>query len=221
MRIETHAHTKDSSSCGHIPARELVRLNIEAGVDALVITDHYSRSALAKYEGTSQEKLEQYLTGWRNAKEEGEKLGLTVIFGFELRIDAGPEDFLVYGATPAFLEQYPELYTLSLQEVCDLCEANNLLIVQAHPFREVCRPQDPRYLHGIEIYNGHPRHDSRNDLALEYAEQHSIPIRLSGSDTHQLPDVARGGIVTEWNITDSVQLAQLLRSGEFELLKQE
>ena len=82
MRIEIHAHTDESSSCGKIPAKELVRLNKEAGVDALTITDHYSTHAFNKITGSPREKAEYFLRGWRIAKEEG--IGIDVVSAGEL-----------------------------------------------------------------------------------------------------------------------------------------
>ena len=219
MRIEIHAHTDESSSCGKIPAKELVRLNKEAGVDALTITDHYSTHAFNKITGSPREKAEYFLRGWRIAKEEGEKLGIHVLFGMELRVDSGPEDFLIYGIDENFVYENLTLYNGTLQDAYQVCNDYGALLIQAHPFRESCRPQDPRYLHGMEVYNGHPRHDSQNHLALQYAQENGIWLRTSGSDIHQLPDIARGGILIDGEVTTSRELAEYLRQRKpFKLL---
>ena len=196
-----------------------MRLNKEAGVDALTITDHYSTHAFNKITGSPREKAEYFLRGWRIAKEEGEKLGIHVLFGMELRVDSGPEDFLIYGIDEDFVYENLTLYNGTLQDAYQVCNDYGALLIQAHPFRESCRPQDPRYLHGMEVYNGHPRHDSRNHLALQYAQENGIWLRTSGSDIHQLPDIARGGILIDGEVTTSRELAEYLRQRKpFKLL---
>ena len=218
MRIEIHAHTDESSSCGKIPAKELVRLNKEAGVGALTITDHYSTYALSKITGSPREKAEYFLRGWRIAREEGEKLGIHVLFGMELRIDGGPEDFLIYGIDEDFVYDNLTLYNATLKDAYQVCDDYGALLIQAHPFRESCRPQDPRYLHGMEVYNGHPRHENQNPLALQYAQENGIWLRTSGSDTHQLPDIARSGILIDGEVTTSRELADWLKTKPFTLI---
>lgn len=40
MKIELHMHTSEVSSCGKVPAAEMVRLYKEMGYDAITVTDH-------------------------------------------------------------------------------------------------------------------------------------------------------------------------------------
>ena len=75
----------------------------------------------------------------------------------------------------------------------------------------------PGIVEGIEIFNAHPGHDSRNDIARMWAEKYGYKIRTSGSDFHEISHGARGGIVTEFEIKDNVDLLKALR-GEFELI---
>ena len=70
----------------------------------------------------------------------------------------------------------------------------------------------------MEVYNGHPRHDSQNHLALQYAQENGIWLRTSGSDTHQLPDIARGGILIDGVVTTSRELADWLKTKPFTLI---
>ena len=39
--LDMHMHTKETSSCGEVPAAEGVRLYKEAGYQGVMITDHY------------------------------------------------------------------------------------------------------------------------------------------------------------------------------------
>ena len=63
---------------------------------------------------------------------------------------------------------------------------------QAHPFRNGTAVE-PDLLDGIEVQNGNPRHDSRNDLAEAYAATHGL-LAVGGSDAHRSEDIGRGGI---------------------------
>ena len=86
------------------------------------------------------------------------------------------------------------------------------MIYQAHPFRVGIFPENPEYLDGIEVYNGNPRHDSRNEKAAEYAKYYNLKM-LSGSDFHQTEDLARGGIVLSEAPKDSIEFTRLLAGG--------
>ena len=63
---------------------------------------------------------------------------------------------------------------------------------------------------GVEI--------SRNDEALEYGNS-TNKILTSGSDFHRLDDLARGGIITNIEIKDINKLVEILKSREYELIK--
>ena len=75
MKIDLHVHTSEVSSCGRVPAAEMARLYHKAGYDAIVITDHLI--AGKNQEMPMPERVSWYLSGYRAAKAEGEKLGLT------------------------------------------------------------------------------------------------------------------------------------------------
>ena len=71
----------------------------------------------------------------------------------------------------------------------------------------------PELLDGIEVFNGNPRHNSRNELALEYAEKNGL-LKLSGSDFHQRQDLARGGILVPEEISNPLQLVDSMKNGK-------
>ena len=77
--------------------------------------------------------------------------------------------------------------------------------------------QHPAYLDGAESYNGNPRHNNQNELAKEWSQKYHM-IQSSGSDFHELEDVAKGGIETSIPVTDTRALYQVLRSGNYKLL---
>lgn len=213
IKLETHAHTSEVSGCGKLPAADLVRRCALAGYRALVITDHLIHGWRA--EKSRAARVQDYLAGYRAAREAGEALGLAVLLGAEARIRTGSEDFLVYGLREELL---PELMAIT-DEAEDFAlysravRAMGLLLVQAHPFRRGLTRAPLALLDGVEVYNGNPRQENSNDLALEYARQGGAHmIHLSGSDAHQVPDVGRGGILVPDSILNSAALVEYLRA---------
>lgn len=94
-----HAHDCEVSPCAVIKAKELVDGYKEAGYDGIVITNHFDKGIMHLWGETTEEHYQTYLRGYELAKEEGERVGLRVILGMEIRLECGPEDYLVYGVT--------------------------------------------------------------------------------------------------------------------------
>jgi predicted metal-dependent phosphoesterase TrpH len=210
-KFDTHVHTAETSLCAQIGARDAVRLYKEAGYDGIVITDHYYQELFDNLGETTWEyKINRYLQGYRNAREEGNKLGLKVLLGIELRFTENPSDYLVFGITKEFLIENPELYKLGIKNFKRLIAKEDILIFQAHPYRMGMIVADPQDLHGVEVYNGNPRHNSRNDKAHQFAVDNGL-LMSSGSDFHQTEDLARGGIVFLNELQTSSELVHALR----------
>jgi len=211
---ETHLHTAEVSGCARAKAAEGVRLYAEAGYDGIVVTDHFIPEVMYR-EGVSWEQaLHDFLSGYRAAKEAGERLPagkrLTVLWGIELRFFSHGNDYLVYGVTEQFLLDNPDILKMGMQMFMPLARKNGLLIYQAHPFRNGMQIVSPALIDGIETYNGNLRHDSRNEFAAEWAKRYSR-LALSGSDFHEPGDEARGGIYTTEPVTDNASLLAALR----------
>ena len=219
--FDTHVHTSETSQCGKIDARTLVRLYKEAGYHGLVITDHYYRGFFQTLSAHNwKDKINEYLRGYFAALDEGKKIGIKILLGMEIRFDEHPNDYLVYGFDIDFLYKHKKLYTMSLKNFKNFIEGSPMLIYQAHPFRITVEPADPQYLHGVEVNNGNPRRDSHNDKVHAFAAKYGLKM-LSGSDFHRTEDLARGGIAIPNSPTTSVELVNLLSVEEnVKLLKQ-
>lgn len=211
FKIDTHVHTRETSPCGVITAREAVKRYKAAGYQGLIITDHYFDDYFITLKASTWEgKIDKYLRGYDNASEEGAKQGLSIFLGMEIRFTEGANDYLVYGATEQFLKENKELYKLGLKEFKKLVEKENILIIQAHPFRPGMRVSAPEDIHGVEVYNGNLRHNSKNDLALSFATENAL-LMTSGSDFHQLEDLARGGMVFDEELKSIQDFMESLR----------
>lgn len=219
MKIEMHAHTSETSPCGRVPARKMIKAYADAGYDAVLVTDHIHRDVFHDFKvAPGRPQIDRYLLGYRAAVDAGRIHRIKVFLGAEVNLAShGPEDFLLIGIQEDFLYTYPDLYRYTQKELFKLCEKNNILLYQAHPFRSYCRPADPRYLHGVEIFNGNPRHVNNNELALAFAQKHGL-LQTAGSDYHQVEDIS-SGIMLDQDVTDQIELAQILRNRSITTVK--
>ena len=156
MKIDVHVHTSEVSGCGQLPGAEMARLYKQAGYDAIVITDHLI--AGTHRDMTPEARAEWYVSGYRAAKAEGEKIGLTVLLGAELRFFGGNEDFLLYGLTPEDVQWIFE--KLDADTRLDgfyplVRQTGRMLLIQAHPFREPLRHAPTELLDGVGAWRVH------------------------------------------------------------------
>ncbi|MBE6903629.1 MAG: PHP domain-containing protein [Ruminococcaceae bacterium] len=217
MKIDMHVHTSQASLCACVDAKETVQMYKDAGYDGIVLTNHYNIYQFPFYENSPHKTAENFICAYENAKEEGDKIGLKVLLGCELSFTDSNNDYLLYGLDCDFIEFIADKLNVSFSEFLKY-KPENTLIYQAHPFRNHMKITPPQLLDGIESYNGNPRHDSRNEIAKEWAKKFSLKT-VSGSDFHQPEDIAIGGIVTEKLIKDNTDLIELLKSQEYELIK--
>lgn len=216
--IETHFHTSEVSTCAHVPAAEGIRRVKARGYQAVVVTDHYTPEFFAAHgQMTQQQQIEQYLSGYQAARAAGESVGLLVLPGMEIRFPENYNDYLVYGFEPEFLFQYPDLWQHDLTSFAAFCRHHDLLIYQAHPFRRKMTVVVTDLLDGIEGVNGNPRHDSKNDIAIQWAQRHNLPM-IGGSDFHQAGDEGASGLLLRDEITDIHGLKQQLKTGNYSIL---
>lgn len=214
---EIHCHTGDVSGCGEVPAEEIVEIYINKGYDSLVITDHINGDTHNRLliNRPWSEAVDLYLEGYEKAKE-ASKGRINIIMGLEVAFKGEYNDYLTYGITKEFLLGYPDMHLSNLEDYVKYAHENGAVVFQAHPFRNNMVIKSPDLLDGIEIYNAHPRHDSRNDIAEMWAKKYNLKISV-GSDFHKIGDEAGAGIITDVPVTDSKQLAGILMNGSFEI----
>jgi predicted metal-dependent phosphoesterase TrpH len=223
--FELHAHTSECDLAAHATAAELVRIYHAAGYSGMVITDHYFATFYkwfaAELEGkTHREIMARRLRGYYEARNEGEKLGFTVLPGAEVRFNKSPygiNDFLVYGCDEEFFLTAPRLNELTSLDELKAILPENACVVLAHPFRVKMTVMDPAPLFGIEAYNGLTE-PFRNAMAEDYARHFGKPV-TAGSDCHHPDHACKGGIVTDRVIRTPKDLTDVLRSGEYTLYR--
>ncbi|MDD4698969.1 MAG: PHP domain-containing protein [Oscillospiraceae bacterium] len=217
--FETHFHTPYTSSCGEIYPEESIPIYIENGYSGLVVTDHYYAGYFERLCNNSwREQADLFLLGYRKAKEFCEGKDFNVLLGLEIRFSDNCNDHLVYGMDEEFIYNNPRLDLLEFEKFALLCRENGFFLLQAHPFRDNCAPRNPEYLDGVEVYNGHPGHNSHNDKALNFAFKNNL-VMTAGSDLHDLRQLCRAGMYLKKHPSTSNELASILFDGKIEKLK--
>ncbi|MBR5552468.1 MAG: PHP domain-containing protein [Clostridia bacterium] len=221
-KFELHVHTRECDLYAVSHAADIVKLYHDAGYEGLVITDHYfeffSDWFADELVGLSARDIaKRRLKGYYEAKNEGEKLGFTVLAGAEVRFDGTINDYLVYGADEEFFLSCPVLNELKNLDELKSVLPSDALIVQAHPFRNKMTVCDPTPLFGIEVYNGGTE-PFRNEMAEIFAS-HYEKAMTSGSDFHSPAALGRGGIFCEKKIKTPKDLVDVLKSGDYRLIK--
>lgn len=219
-KYELHCHTGAVSRCAAIEPEKAVELYKEKGYDGMVVTDHYScQTFLDKHIFAPQKDNEFFLDGYRRAlATAGEDF--TVLLGMELRFYGNGNDYLVYGLTPEFLYEHGNIMALYPRRFYELCKENNMIFVQAHPFRPYIFRTNPKYLDGCEIYNAKNNASGINEKAEKWANENNMKIRVGGSDLHRESQSDNiSGIYTQEKIRTNDDLVRILRNGSYEIIK--
>lgn len=210
IMVETHCHTGDVSPCGQVDGEKIIADYAAKGYGMVMITDHYYQRIWDKNKPW-EENANFYLSGYRKCRKAGEKLGVNVLLGMEIQFNGdGPHDYLVYGPDEDFIRTHPYLNEMEPRAFQKLARERGYLTFCAHPYRKGAEPTEPPFCDGVEIYNGHPRHFSRNKLALEFADSYGL-MTSSGSDYHMLEDVGRGGIMVPELVDSMPKLVAYLK----------
>lgn len=219
-RYELHCHTGDVSRCATCPAEKAVEIYKSKGYDGMVITNHYSpQTFLDRHLFCPQKETDFYLSGYEKALAAAGD-DFTVLLGMELRFYGNGNDYLVFGMTPEFIREHGNLMTYYPRRFYNLCKQNNMIFLQAHPFRPYIFRTNPKYLDGCEIYNKKDGNKGINEKAEKWAEKHNMKIRTAGGDFHrEAHSDNASGIITKEKINSNDDLLRILRSGEFKIIK--
>ncbi len=217
---EMHFHTKNTSNCANVKAEDAVEEYINAGYDGIIVTDHLSPSTYMKYGRELlpwKKKVDFFLRGYKAAKKTAAGR-IDVLLGMELRFrtSEGDNDYLVYGINEEFLYNTPNLLEMNIRKFYEIAHEKGFLVFQAHPFRVGMKVTNPKFLDGIEIFNGNPRHNSSNDISEMWAKKYDLMV-TSGSDYHEYEDLGTGGIWFDKEIKDNKTLVEELLKKDYEI----
>lgn len=200
---ETHMHTAEGSACASASGREQADQYKSRGYDTIIVTDHFVNGNTAVDRSQPWDvQMDQYCSGYENAKARGDETGLNVLFGIEYSWNAA--DFLMYGIDKQWLKDNPDMLSISIQELCDRVHEAGGIVIQAHPFREADYIREikllPWHCDGVEVYNAGNRDVLFDRRADWYAEQYGF-VKTAGSDCHHIMENGRFfGVETEQEI---------------------
>ncbi len=213
-KTELHCHSRDASACSHESAEGIVEKYTAAGYTTICLTNHFSPASHDEDEWEAKvDKLyraHEILTAAAGKR-------LTILMGMELRFHQNSNDYLVFGFDRDYLMNHCDILKMGIGDYIKMARADGLLTIQAHPFRFGMTTVDPKRVDGIEVFNGHPGHNSNNDIAEAWAEKYGL-IKTSGTDHHDPHHLPVGGILTTAPITTVPQLIEILKNGNYSLI---
>jgi hypothetical protein len=194
---ETHLHTAHSSGCGVSEGYEYVRYYKERGYSGIIVTDHFYNGNTAIPRNLPwREWVKRFYQGYEEVREEGERQGLDVFFGWEETFDCC-DDYLVYGLDKAWLLEHPEAKSWTRDEQYLSVRAAGGCVVQAHPFRQHHYIRtvilSPECVDAVEAANAGNHEQSYDALAMRYAQRLGLPV-TAGSDIHEVRQFHEGAI---------------------------
>lgn len=220
---ETHMHTAPVSKCARFGVRENLDFYKKLGYAGVFITNHFldgniNISSDVPYE----ERLKFYFSDYEEGVRIGKEIGLSVFFGVEMSY--GGTDFLVYGLSPQWFLDHPEIKDMKKSHQLPYLMEHGALVIQAHPFREAGYIDHirlfPRCVHGVEIYNA-CRTDFENEMAKQYAENYGL-LPFAGSDNHIADEQRKlGGMRSETPIVDELDFVRRVLNGEMTVFQME
>ncbi len=216
-KTELHAHTSPVSTCSEVTPQEAVKIYKELGYTSIVIANHFYHKYMDKRAGTSEPEgiINYYLNDYREAKKEGEKIGLNVILASELRFEnENDNDYLLYGIDEKDLYDILPYLENRQKEFYENYMTESKLLFQAHPFRNGMVLVPPELVDGYEAYNFHPNHNSRPALAARYAKSVEKPF-IIGTDFHEHPHAGLTAIRTMSPLVNSHDVVNAIKENDF------
>ena len=213
-KYDLHVHTSPVSPCGDFSPEEVVKMYKDAGFTGIVIANHF-QPRLVDQKESLEEFVEYFLNDYREGKKYGDKFGIDVILGIEIRFPQNINDYLVYGVSEEDVYKAGQYIYTDYETFYSEFKNDKNLVIQAHPFRDGCTLQNPDILDGIEIFNMHPGHNPRVGFAARTAKEHPHLLRTGGTDFHHDGHQAMCAFCTEERLTDSFSLADAIKSRNY------
>ncbi|MCM1155113.1 MAG: PHP domain-containing protein [Roseburia sp.] len=220
---ETHLHTAEGSACARNTGREMARACKEYGYTGIFVTDHnWGGNTAVDRSLPWEEWVDTFAKGYEGAKEEGDRIGLDVFFGYEAGFDA--TEFLLYGIDKEWMLKNPAIRHADIEEQYRLVHQNGGMVIHAHPYREAgyipAIRLFPEWVDGVEGINAaHSNlrsmgHSNKifDERAVAYAGQHHLPL-TAGSDIHHTA-LLGGGMAFKRKLTSAADYIRAVLSEE-------
>jgi len=214
-KTELHCHSRDVSACSNESVEGIVEKYLAAGYTTVCLTNHFAPSG--DDEAHWVEKVEKLYYGYDKLVKAASGW-LNIVMGMELRFHQNSNDYLVFGFDKQYLLDRPGILKMGIGKYIGEARKNGLFTIQAHPCRYGMTTTQPDRLYAMDVFNGHPGHNSNNDIALHWADKYGL-IKTSGTDHHDRHHVPDGGIITDSPIHNAGELIAVLKSGNYELIR--
>ena len=225
---ETHLHTSQSSACAHNTGYEMAKAAHEYGYAGIIVTDHnWGGNTAVDRSLPWKEWVRRFAEGYLDAKRYADAHpDFDVFFGYEAGFHG--TEFLIYGISPEWMAENPEIRGDSMEEHLRRVRAAGGTVVHAHPFREEWYIPEIRLLpelvdgvEGINATHSNAKSTSHHDAscdrrAVAYANEHALPMS-AGSDIHST-DLFGGGVALRRRLQGIDDYCRMLRGHEDHLL---
>lgn len=212
FKTEFHAHTNPASSCSDFTPEEVVKRYADIGYDSIVICNHF-HSGMRNF-GEKETALKLYFDDIKKAVEAGEKYGINVITGCEIRFTENSNDYLLFGVDEEVITKAYDYIEKGLEEFSKWFRSEDRLLIQAHPFRNGMEGVDPELLDGIESFNMHPGHNSRVAFSAKHAAEHNFLV-TAGTDFHHENHQGMVAVLSKKELKTSADIVKLLKSRDY------
>ena len=191
------------------------------------MTDHFYNANCALSRSLPwKEWVNRFCRGYEEAKEEGDRRGLDVFFGWEETFDEC-DDYLIYGLDKEWLLNHPEVRNWTRGEQYRAVREAGGCVVQAHPFRQ--RYYIPKIIlsagcvDGVEAVNGGHEDLSFDALAYRYAQKIN-KTAIAGTDIHDAFEIYYGelfGVYSDKKLNSVADFVNIVLNNEVAGLKAE
>jgi len=184
MLIDMHAHTSGISHCCRTDAAGVLKAAIEAGIDGLILCNHYQCYKGYAGDVPPAEFAEKYIAEYYHTAKVAAEMGMRLYFGVEVTAHRhNNAHILVYGMEPEFVREHPEIYNYTLVEIYNIVHEKGGLVVQGHPYCSGGQVQDTNFLDGVEI-NCHPLYDDTHCEKMQQIAHEAGIFVTCGGDYH-------------------------------------
>jgi len=189
------------------------------GFSGIIVTDHFFNGNTSVPRHLPwKEWVKQFCRGYEDARNEGERQGFDVFFGWEETFD-GCDDYLIYGLDKEWLMEHPESRTWTRGEQYRAVKAAGGCVVQAHPFRQHSHIRrvilSTGCVDAVEAANTGNIEQSYDALAMRYAQKLGLPV-TAGTDIHDARYICNGwafGVFTQKRLKSIADFVDVVCNG--------
>lgn len=214
FKIDTHCHSNPASGCSEFKPEEVVQRYKAQNFDGIVLTNHFV--ACDRTQNNKEEYVKWWLEDYYKAVAEGEKLGIKVYLGMEIRFrNVNNNDYLVYGIDTEDVRCAADYLERDIETFYRDFKNDKNVIFQAHPCRNGIVPVSGDVVDGYEVFNMHPNHNQRVPEAKLLMNKKEGLLMCGGTDFHHPGHEGIIATCVKELPENSFELAEILKSGDF------